>query len=591
MLGEAESRGGKLTFIGVVAIIISLVVMTIHAGSVNATGEILSRSLQGTILDEEGLPIEGATVRIGLYNGSFRFVASGTTDEQGRYEIAYERELGDAVSAILDVRGNMIVYQVWEPTLDVRLPEVMSTLSGQLSYGDEYTTPVSDYPIRLIVNLGRGEGRITIGETRTDEDGRYALSLEPGQFQSIRGENTFSLIFNESMEEAVTMHSGDQRIMDRIVYDRPPMYFNGRLEVDVTDAVTGEPLENAVVALAGTDLPLYQAGHYFFSDILRGGPYTVSATAPGYEAVNEPIVVNGSVYPLSVQLRKTTVNNPPTVTATAERAPDRGEWYNRDVLVSFHAEDEEGELTIDPPVLVTTEGANQIITGSAVDAEGLIGTGSLQINLDKTAPTTIASASGETGDGNWYRSNVSVTLSWADDVSGVEKTMYSLDRGRTWRDYDGAIPFSREGEHRLYYRSVDIAGNTEAIQQHIVKIDKTPPMLLVLPNPPIITPASGLMKSIRANVVRADFYSGIESVQLTSITIHESGGDGTLPTADDIQNAELGTYDTDFDLRAEAPGVGLTRRYTITYTATDKAGNTTVAQTDVGVVKLWQWTW
>jgi hypothetical protein len=136
-----------------------------------------------------------------------------------------------------------------------------------------------------------------------------------------------------------------------------------------------------------------------------------------------------------------------------------------------------------------------------------------------------------------------------------------------------------------------VVGNAEGIKELVVRIDKTKPVLVLLPNPPIMTPANGKMVPVRAVVLSADFDSGIQSVKLTSITIHESGGDGSLPTPDDIQNAELGAFDTDFELRAEAPGVGLTRQYSITYTATDHAGNTTVAMTDVRVAKLWQMPW
>ncbi|UVI33062.1 hypothetical protein [Paenibacillus spongiae] len=58
------------------------------------------------------------------------------------------------------------------------------------------------------------------------------------------------------------------------------------------------------------------------------------------------------------------------------------------VLVEFTAEDEESSLplTVDPPMLVSTEEANQLITGYATNAAGLRGYGSVSISLDKTVP-------------------------------------------------------------------------------------------------------------------------------------------------------------------------------------------------------------
>lgn len=592
MVRATGLRGGKFAIIW--AVIISFIFMSMNAGNVHASGEAVSRSLQGTILDEGGVPIEGASVRIGLYNGSqgFRHAASAVTDGQGQYEVLYEKTPGDAVSAILDVQGQVIVYEVLGDTLDFQIPHERATISGTIAHPDEYATPVDGYPMSISVNLGRG-GRIQLGSMLTDRDGKYQFPLIPGRFQTIHGENRFSIVLNGGEEEIIELHQGGQHVLDRVVYDSPPAsYYNGMLQVEVIHADTNEPIEHATVELAGTEEVLYQSGHYFFSNVLRGGVYTVAATAEGYAAAEYPVTINGGMAQLTIKLAPAIRNNPPVVTATAERAPDRNGWYNRDVLVSFQGADEEDdELMIDPPVWVTTEGADQAIVGTATDSGGLTGSGSLLVSLDKTAPVTVADAAGDAGSGNWYRSDVRVSLTASDHLSGTDHTVYSLDRGRTWRTYKEPVTFAREGKHSLHYRSKDVAGNMEDIKELVVKIDKTKPALLVLPNPPIITPASGKMIPVRAVVVNADFHSGIESVNLTSITIHEIGGDGTLPTSDDIQNAELGTFDTDFELRAEAPGAGLTRYYTITYTATDRAGNTTVAKTDVKVAKLWPRPW
>ncbi|MNR11980.1 hypothetical protein D3C85_1283060 [compost metagenome] len=81
------------------------------------------------------------------------------------------------------------------------------------------------------------------------------------------------------------------------------------------------------------------------------------------------------------------------------------------------------------------------------------------------------------------------------------------------------------------------------------------------------------MVSVNASLNSIDATSGVESVVLTSITCNEPDtGQG------DIQDANFGTADTSFSLRAEK-----SRIYTITYTATDIAGNKTVISNTVTV--------
>lgn len=135
--------------------------------------------------------------------------------------------------------------------------------------------------------------------------------------------------------------------------------------------------------------------------------------------------------------------------AHAERTPDRNGWYNKDVTVSFTAQDEDSQLTIDPPIQVTTEGANQVISGSATDSGGLTGTGNITLSIDKTAPVTEASVSGNVLKDNWYRSDSLVALTSNDQLSGVERTEYSNNQGSTWLPYSESIAIKEDGKHTL----------------------------------------------------------------------------------------------------------------------------------------------
>ena len=104
-------------------------------------------------------------------------------------------------------------------------------------------------------------------------------------------------------------------------------------------------------------------------------------------------------------------------------------------------------------------------------------------------------------------------------------------------------------------------------------MDKTAPILDIKLDKTTLESRNHKMIPINVVVSVEDEISGIASVVLNSIISNESDnglGDGN--TIDDIQDAEFGTKDTAFSLRAERSGNN-DRVYTITYTATDLAGN------------------
>ncbi len=198
--------------------------------------------------------------------------------------------------------------------------------------------------------------------------------------------------------------------------------------------------------------------------------------------------------------------------------------------------------------------------------------------LDQTAPVSVASVSpaAQNGSNGWYTSDVTVNLTASDDLSNVAKTEYQVNNG-DWITFTGSIPVFGEGIYKVDYRSTDQAGNVEQIQTIEFKIDKTAPSLPVQLDKTSLWPANHKMVTINTSLNSSDATSGVASVVLTSITSNEpDSGQG------DIQ-ANIGAAATTFSLRAERSGNGMGRIYTITYTATDKAGNKTVTSVTVTV--------
>ncbi|MGQ9609059.1 MAG: C10 family peptidase [bacterium] len=103
---------------------------------------------------------------------------------------------------------------------------------------------------------------------------------------------------------------------------------------------------------------------------------------------------------------------------------------------------------------------------------------STNFTIDSTPPVTIPSLSGEQTDpgSGWYTSNVEVTLSASDNLSGVNRTYYRINSGDQ-QLYQS--PFVISGT-TVYYYSEDIVGNIETEKSIEVKIDKSPPNIPVV---------------------------------------------------------------------------------------------------------------
>ncbi|MEK7309664.1 MAG: DUF2341 domain-containing protein [Planctomycetota bacterium] len=77
----------------------------------------------------------------------------------------------------------------------------------------------------------------------------------------------------------------------------------------------------------------------------------------------------------------------PTITYNKSPSANTAGWNNSDVMVTFYAtDDRSGVASISSPITITTEGANQWISGTAVDYAGNSATINVVVNLDKTSP-------------------------------------------------------------------------------------------------------------------------------------------------------------------------------------------------------------
>jgi len=111
-----------------------------------------------------------------------------------------------------------------------------------------------------------------------------------------------------------------------------------------------------------------------------------------------------------------------------------------------------------------------VINLTVYDNDGASNKTNATIMVDTTPPLTEYNASCE----GWCKSDVKVKLNATDNLSGINYTKYKIDDG-DWKLYNKTIKITSEGEHKLYFYSVDKAGNVENVKNVSIKIDKTKP--------------------------------------------------------------------------------------------------------------------
>lgn len=111
---------------------------------------------------------------------------------------------------------------------------------------------------------------------------------------------------------------------------------------------------------------------------------------------------------------------------------------------------------------VNTQGGPALVTCIAADSAGNLGEAVRALWIDNEPPVTTALSSVEISGA------AKVTFTATDNLSGVAVTQYRIDGG-SWIDGTSFALFSI-GEHKVSYRSIDVAGNVETTQSITVNV-------------------------------------------------------------------------------------------------------------------------
>lgn len=366
-----------------------------------------------------------------------------------------------------------------------------------------------------------------------------------------------------------------------------------------------EPAAGFTVTWSGTDIG---SGIQYFTIYVSdsGGPFTVwqqntTATSAiftgqvghtyGFYSIATDLVgnVEGTKSAAEATTTVSVDTTPPTTTATLSPQPNAAGWNNSNVTVTLTSVDNPGgsgveqitysaagAQTITSTVVpgatssftIGVEGTTTIAFFGTDNAGNIEAPHTLVLRLDKTPPSIAGSATPAANANGWNNTNVTVSFQCADAFSGLAA---------------GSPPapttLSTEGAGQSVTGTcTDVAGNSASATVSGINIDKTPPTVACSASPNVLWPPNNMLVPITVSVNVSDTLSGPNGFTLVSVSNNEpDSGQG------DIQGFVTGTASTSGQLRATRLGSGTGRVYTLTYSGSDRAGNTATCTTTVTV--------
>ena len=265
------------------------------------------------------------------------------------------------------------------------------------------------------------------------------------------------------------------------------------------------------------------------------GPHSLTAVARD---------VAGNVRTSAVMSTTVLDQTPPTITGAPGRAANAAGWYNSNVTVSFTGNDAfSGIASVTGPVTVSTDGTNQSVTGTATDKAGNSASTTVSgINLDKTAPTITGAAAQAANAAGWYNSNVTVSFTGNDALSGVASVT-------------GPVTVSTEGANQsVTGTATDKAGNSASATVSGINLDKTAPTITGAADQAANT-AGWYNSNVTVSFTGNDALSGVASVTGPVTVSAEGTNQSVTGTATDKAGNSASTTVSGINLDKTAPTI------------------------------------
>lgn len=231
---------------------------------------------------------------------------------------------------------------------------------------------------------------------------------------------------------------------------------------------------------------------------------------------------------------------PPTITASASPKPNAAGWNDTNVTVTFTCDPGSYAVSSCPePQVVSTEGQNQIISGTVTDTQGNNATATVTLNVDKTPPALIVTA--PTAQEVFSTASITASGTLSDSLSGLSSLSCNGAADTPAASYSCNISLT-PGLNLVVVQATDVAGNIALVKMHVVL------------NTPLPAPASLQITPANAIVSVGD------SQQFTAV---DDQGRARSDATWTVSNTSIATITTDTSPWLTGLSVG-----TVTLTAT-----------------------
>ncbi len=184
-------------------------------------------------------------------------------------------------------------------------------------------------------------------------------------------------------------------------------------------------------------------------------------------------------------------------------------WHNTNVAVSFLCKDEISNIvSCTVPMTATLEGANQVVTGTAIDSAGNTASTSATLHIDKTPPTLNPVLDPPANANGWHNRDVTVNFAATDALSGIVAAT-------------GPVSVTGAGAAQMISgKAADIAGNNTTTAA-TVNLDKSAPAITNM------QPADGSTLAGPRPTLSASFSDNLASLDQAVVQITLNGADVT----------------------------------------------------------------
>ncbi|MFW6058822.1 MAG: OmpL47-type beta-barrel domain-containing protein [Phycisphaeraceae bacterium] len=507
----------------------------------------------------------GDRLDVYLYDSSETQLDHGFADDStGTVTLSQAATAGEQYYVRVEAPGTDNITDAYTLTIDVDTDTDAPLTEHELA-GDEGNDPWFLGPVEVTLSATDDESTVDKIEYRFDDADPWQTYAAPFTV-SDEGITTLSYRATDSFGNVEETRSVDIHIdtglpSSTISLDgeegNPPWY-TGPVEVtlDGTDANSG---------LGSLEYRFDDADPWqTYSD-----PFTVEnegTTTVSYRAVD----VAGNAEATQTQDIHIDAGSP-ELTETLDGTEGNDPWFLSPVEVTLAAVDptsnlEDFEYRFDPedpwqtytsPFTVSDEGIHTL-SYRASDEAGNVELRNVDIHIDTSLPSSTIALDGDAGDNGWYLGPVQATLDSADDVSGLDSIEYRLDDADPWQTYTEPFTVSDEGTTAVSYRALDVAGNVEATQTQDIHVD---------------TVAPSTMRTLVGDAGDGPWF--VSTVDVTLSATDDTSG---------VADVEYRLDDADPWQAYSAPfTIGDDGITTLSYRATDEAGNVEVQTVDVHV--------